>query len=79
MVTDFREEMYITHLYRGTFSFAWVKIDKATDEKIDLDWGQECSYEELFNALELHGFDIDKVFNHFEDYPYSKIMLVDEY
>lgn len=79
MVTDFREEMYVSHLYRGTFQYVWVKIDKATDEKVDLDFNQECSYKDLFDALELHGFDTDKVFNHFEDYPYSSITLVDEY
>jgi hypothetical protein len=39
----------------------------------------ECTAEELYDALERHSCNIDKVFDHFEDYPMSSIMLSEEY
>lgn len=86
-MADFVEHFYISQLDAETYSYCWDQIDLATEEEINLDYEESCSAEDLFEALEAHGFDTDKVFNHFEDYPCSKttltacskIILTDEY
>jgi hypothetical protein len=79
---DFKEEIYVGQLDAETYSYCWSKFNLANDEDhqlIDCDWEQECTDEELYDALEKHGFDPDVVFNHFIDYPISHMWLYKEY
>lgn len=79
MVTDFREELNIQQVSKNEFAYCWAKIDTAIEELVDCDYEQECSFEEMMNAVCIHGFDADKVYNHFISNPCDSITLTDEY
>lgn len=78
-MADFRETMYVTQVDHESYSYCWEQVDLASEELMTCDWDQCCSAEDLYDALEAHGFDTDRVFNYFEDYPFSSITLEDEY
>lgn len=81
-MADFAEMFFAKQIDAETYSFYWEQIDLANDNNvIDYDYSSEygCTAEELYDALEARGFYTDKVFNHFEDYPYSSITLTAEY
>lgn len=78
-MTDFREELYIQQISKHTFAYCWDQIDSATGEFINSDWEQECSYKEMMSAVCQHGFDADRVHNHFLDNPCDSMMLAEEY
>ena len=79
MVTDFVEQFFVRQLDADTYTYCWSKIDLADGSCVNHDWEEVCSGEELFDALEFHGFDTDRVFKHFEDYPLSSIMVEEDY
>jgi hypothetical protein len=81
-MADFKEEMYIEQLDANTFSYCWSKYDLANDEDnllIDIDWEQECTAEELYEALLLHDFDAGTVFTSFARFPFQDVILSCEY
>lgn len=79
MVTDFREELELQQMSENEFAYCWAMIDTATEELVDCDYEQECTFEEIMNAVCKHGFDPDIVYNHFILNPCDSITLTDEY
>lgn len=77
-MADFAESFHVAQLDADSYKYCWTQVDLA-DETFSAIEQKVCSGEELFDALENHGFDTDRVFNHFEDYPLSSICLRDEY
>lgn len=81
-MADFAEEMRVAQVDPLNYDWVWHKIDLAAEEEeevVSVDWGTNCSSEELCDALEKYGFDEDKVFEHFENYPFHSILLREEY
>ena len=78
-MTDFREELCLQQDSKKEFSYCWTKFDTATEEIVDCDYEQSCTYEEMMSAVCKHGFDADKVHNHFLNNPRDSMTLTDEY
>ena len=79
MIIDFREELCLQQASENEFSYCWVKIDTATEEIVDCDYEQSCTYKEMINAVYAHGFELDKVHNHFLSNPCDSMTLTDKY
>lgn len=79
MVVDFREELCVQQDSKCRFSYCWIKADTATEEMVDIDYSQSCTYEEMMSAVCTHGFDPDKVHNHFLNDPCDSLTLTEEY
>lgn len=78
-MADFSETLFVTQVDANDYNYMWLKHDLTDNVLVSLARRSHCSGEELFGALEFYGFDTDRVFNHFEDYPLSTIILKDEY
>lgn len=79
IMADFCEILYATQVDANTYSYMWQQVDLAFEDIVAIEKRSQCSSEELYDAIEAHGFDTDRVFNHFEAYPFSCIRLEDEY
>lgn len=79
IMADFCEILYATQVDANTYSYMWQQVDLAFGDIVAIEKRSQCSSEELYDAIEAHGFDTDRVFNHFKNYPFSCIRLEDEY
>ena len=79
IMADFCEILYATQVDANTYTYMWQQVDLAFGDIVAIEKRSQCSSEELYDAIDAHGFDTDRVFNHFENYPFSCIRLEDEY